>query len=51
MSSSTRRPQQERDNEYSNNTQQQHEINIHSIDETKEKSTSPTLGKYNNTVG
>ncbi len=37
MSSSTRRErQQERDNELMNNTQQQHEATIRSIDETKD---------------
>jgi GTP1/Obg family GTP-binding protein len=35
-SSSTRRQQQERDNEYISNTQQQHEATIHSIDMTKD---------------
>ncbi|HEU0145114.1 MAG TPA: hypothetical protein VFQ47_10045, partial [Nitrososphaera sp.] len=35
-SSSTRRQLQERDNEYSSNTQQQHEATIHSIDMTKD---------------
>ena len=35
-SSSTRRQQQERDNEYIRNTQQQHEATIHSIDITKD---------------
>jgi hypothetical protein len=36
MSSSTRRQQQERDNEYISNIQQQHEATIHSIDMTKD---------------
>ncbi|MDP8886462.1 MAG: hypothetical protein M3M91_01585 [Thermoproteota archaeon] len=35
-SSSTRRQQQERDNEYISNIQQQHEATIHSIDMTKD---------------